>query len=472
MPIEINPSNPKAISPQIGYSYHLLPCHRDMFLGVEGRRGTAKTLSILLHIIARARANPGSHWLLARSTRTLLADSVLRTLEEQVLPLLRIPRPNADRNHVTSYPVGNGSFIIPRGLDEISRNQSAEYSGGYVAEAPEMKTRVEVESLAGAMREQKVDYHQIIVDCNPADPMHWLNLAMEPVDSSIRRVATIEDYRRLLLHNREPAAPGKWKRIITHWADNPGFWCLDPFGPNAVGTAYIDRTLSNLVGFLRRNWFDGEWSAAEGAVFPAYNDSFDGHLVPDFDPPDFWPQVVALDPGWHNCGIVWMCVAPDGGIFVFDAIQVQKREFSVHCEEILRRNREGKRNILRYFADPNEAFATKSNGPAVAVQARAHDIRFIPWPADRGAAFDAGVEAIRDLLIAPEGKPFYLRVCERARGFRANMTAWSYRRNAAGILIEGAERYEAANDHCIDPVRGVIQSGFLQRMFAQMNRVA
>jgi phage terminase large subunit len=53
---------------------------RDRFVLLEGPRGTSKTTGILSILLMRALRYPGSTWLLARSTRTRLTDTVLVTL--------------------------------------------------------------------------------------------------------------------------------------------------------------------------------------------------------------------------------------------------------------------------------------------------------------------------------------------------------------------------------------------------------
>ena len=463
MAIATYASHPAAVVPIIGRSYQALDVHKDTFVLCEGRRGTSKTISILLHLIKRARANPNTHWLLTRWKRTLLADSVLRTLYEQVLPCLRIPLPSANRFSVMEIPVGNGSMLIPRGLDELSRMQSAEYAGGYLAEGVEMSSRRDVESLAGALRQGGVDYHQLIVDCNPWAPNHWLNEVGEEPPAGIRSVNNADDYVRLLRYNLAPVTQaGRWKRIITHWADNPGYWRLSPWGPTEVGAEYIRKTLGPLTGSLRRQWFDGEWAAAEGGVFPEFDEQV--HVVDDFDPPDNWPVITGLDPGYGTTAWEWMAKSPAGNYFVFDEIYAEKQDFAEKCRNYNQRNRVNHRAILREYGDPNEILSNRDQGISIQRQAREHGIRLTPWPADKGAGYEAGVTALRTMLCnARDGRPGGLFVCRRCKGLISNFQNWSFKRNSSGEMIDGAERYEGGNDHGVDVARGLVSSGFLQK---------
>ncbi len=61
---------------------------------VEGNRGSAKTRSILTILILRALRWPKSRWALWRSSRSRLTETVLETLETQVLPLFAMSVPH------------------------------------------------------------------------------------------------------------------------------------------------------------------------------------------------------------------------------------------------------------------------------------------------------------------------------------------------------------------------------------------
>src|SRR5688500_434729 len=124
------------------------------FVLVDGRRGTGKTRAILSTLLLRALQFPGSRWLLARSTRTRLTESVLVTLEEQVFPSFGMPVPGgAGRENRHAYHLPNGSQLIPQGLDDLQRTQSVEVSGIYVGEGVEVARMEDVLALAGAMRQ-------------------------------------------------------------------------------------------------------------------------------------------------------------------------------------------------------------------------------------------------------------------------------------------------------------------------------
>jgi hypothetical protein len=457
----------KSVRLSIGESYvpFIRGTQRDDFVFIEGRRGTAKTSSILKIILKRAIECPGSRWQIARSTRVRLTDSVLNTLDKQVLPALGLPVPTASGAHRTGYDLPNGSRLIFVALDDISRSQSVEIDGGYISEAVEIDNRDAAFSLAGSMRSHGVyvPFRQMLIDYNPGAPSHWVNKEGEDVPDSLRCIETPEDYLRTLAHNAAPAKGGKIKRIITSWPDNPGYFDTAKWELLPEGKDYI-RRLGFLSTVMQKRWIKGLWSANVGTVFPEFDR--DTHVIDDFEPPSDWPQALGFDPGYGTTGVLWMCRSPDGGIIAYDGIYEGGKSMEEHCAEINRRNKLYGRNVLRSFGDPNEMFSSRAQGPSCANQAKKYGLRFLPWPADKGSAFDAGVEAVRHLLAnaakSPAESP-YLRVCRRCKGLIDNFESWAYKTNAAGDLRSGADQYEDANDHALDPCRGVIQSGFLQR---------
>lgn len=437
---------------------------RDKFVLIEGRRGTAKTRSILTLLVCRAIRYPKSRWLLWRRTRVRLAETVQETLEDQVLPLFRIPFRPIDRSSRTHYDLPGGSKFLLMGMDDTARGQSLEIAGGYGAEAGEVTNKDVVLSLVGAMRQDcGVPYHQMICDVNPVEPTHWSNQIAAPAGNELRAIRNPEDYRRLLAFNAAPPPEGRWKRIITTPYDNPGYFNPKSWEWTPRGKSYYDG-LGHLTGHQRKRWLDGLWAAREGVVFPEFDS--EAHVIDDFEPPTDWPMVLAFDPGYGTTAVLWIAIAPDGSHFVVDEIYEGGKSMEAHCSEIHRRNKAAGRNVRRYFGDPNEMFSTRAQGPSCAKQALDYGLRFVPWPADKGSAFDAGVEHIRHVLAnglkSPPVSP-RLYICRKCIGLQNNLSAWAYKRNANGELLPGADSYEKMNDHAIDCLRGTLQSNFLER---------
>ena len=294
---------------EIGQSIAPLFTCQDPFVMVEGPRGTGKTRGTLSVLMCRALQWPGARFLLARSTRTRLTDTVLVTLENQVFPAFGIPVPGgAGRSNRHDYTLPNGSSFIPMGLDDESRTQSLEVAGIYLAEATELDGIDAVTALAGSMRQAGYPFYQAIVDCNPVSPAHWMNQKGEPIEKGLRVVRTREDYERLQQHNRAPAKSplDRWKRLVTKHQDNPAYWDHETWDYTDLGRQYIKTTLESLSGHLRRRWLDGDWVSAEGSVFPDFSE--ERHVIPSRDTiPGDWPCYVGIDPGFdHPCAILWL----------------------------------------------------------------------------------------------------------------------------------------------------------------------
>jgi phage terminase large subunit len=444
---------------EIGDSYLGLLDGRvqDRFVLIEGRRGTAKTRSILSVLVARGLRDPGRRALICRSTRTRLSDTVLLTLKDQVLPAFGLPVPKGNPENWHRIPLGNGSEFIPRGLDEPERSQSFECADIYVSEGVELPTLEDITSLAGAMRQAGFSDRQCIVDCNPGAPRHPLNLAAEPFPDSHRRIECKEDYLRMLAHNNRAAADGKWKRIVTSWWDNPGYCDPRAWTWTDLGKEYVE-TLNHLTGHFLARWRDGLWRAAEGVVFPEFDDSV--HVCQPFDIPEDWPFYVGYDPGYdHPTAILWISVAPNGDCFVADEIYSGGRSVQEHCQEMRKRNTG--RTVRGYYGDPQEFFSARAQGKSCATQAKECGFSFFPWPAT-GKNSQGMVDNVRNLLN--KNKLYVFSNCDNTI---MEFQTWRYKRTATGELPPGDDAFEDKDNHCMDVLKGLVTGGYLRYMGTQ-----
>lgn len=436
---------------------------RDKFVVCESKRGTGKTRAILTILLCRLIHFPGTHALICRSTRTRLADTVLKTLEEQVFPSFGIPVPgNASRMHRHEYTLENGSTIIVMGLDDPARTQSYECSWIYVAEATELGKLDDVVALAGALRQayDHPDYfRQCIVDCNPGAPGHWLNQQAEPYPKKLRRVTTREEYDLALAHGRQPPPAGKWKRIVTQYVDNPRFFDTDNWTLTKDGKEYYEETLGHLQGHLRRQWLDGEWCAAEGAVFPGFSE--EKHVVPAFEIPAEWPIYMFYDPGFdHPTGISWVSVAPNGKHYVIDEMKDSGRALAEWASLIKRREEDAgyRGRVVQRFGDPQGAFKRTPDGAETTAEQmrKNHGLTFIKWPGGPNEK-DSMVEKMRDALDRKmnDGSPFFV-VFDRCVNTKHEFQSWRYKRNPKGEQLMGDDQFEDANNDILDGLLGCV----------------
>ena len=449
----------------IGQSYRPLLDAKWPFVLVEGPRGTSKTRTILSILLARALKYPGCRILLFRQHRTELTKTVLTTLEDEVFPAFGMTVPGgAHRENRSEYVLPNGSTFFLAGLYDGSGALSMGMTFAYGAEVLEM-SEDQVTSVAGCMRWMQSperpnlpDFTQVICDENPGAPSHWANQRAEPAGNELRTIRTREDYARLQEYNaREPADPvNRWKRIITKIQDNPGYWDHVAWDYTKLGRWYVEKVLGNLRGFKRIRWIDGLHVAAEGSIFPEFDES--KHTISPFDIDD-WPVYMGWDPGvGHPTGMPWVAVSPNGCLYVVDENYRGGWSVKQHCDEI--KAREAARpvpyNLHRRYGDPQHAFnSTAQSIPTIADQAAEEGIILEPWPRTMNNANELQmIEAMRSLICAGRLKVF--KTCINTIN---EMQSWSWKKRADGSRPDGEDVPEDRNNDLMDPLKGMIAAG-------------
>lgn len=261
---------------------------------IEGPSGTGKSRAVLEKANIAACNYPGARILLIRKTRKSLTDSVLVTFEEKVLKSdsgLKLG-PSRQMRQVYRYP--NGSEIVIGGMDNADKIMSTEYDLIGVFECTELNED-DWEKLTTRLRNGVMPYQQIIGDCNPAHPQHWLN---------------------------QRCNKGLTSRIISRHEDNP-----------TVTPKYLE-TLSRLTGARRARLFEGKWVAQDGLVYDGFNHAV--HLIDSFPIPEGWQKFRAIDFGFTNPFVCqWWAVDPDGRLFLYREIYKTKRIVEDHARQII-----------------------------------------------------------------------------------------------------------------------------------------
>lgn len=273
---------------------------RDEVL-ITGPAGTGKSRACLEKLNRLCWQYPGARCLIVRKTRESLTESALVTFEQKVAgsdPRLKPVVAGAMRNTRHSYRYPNGSEIIIGGLrtsgkDTTEKVMSTEYDVIYVQEAIELH-ETEWERLTTRARNGVMPEQQIIADCNPAGPMHWL-------------------WKRY--------QAGKTAYLESRHEDNPLLW--DDGAWTEYGATYLAK-LDALTGALHDRLRLGKWVQAEGVVY----DNFGVDNLTDDDPDPDRAFEIAFDDGFVDPRAILFIQRTPQRILVFDELYHRK-----HLEE-------------------------------------------------------------------------------------------------------------------------------------------
>jgi|GEM_PF-1942093 len=251
---------------------------RDLL--ICGPAGTGKTWSILSVIHQLAADYRDLRILFVRQTRASLTDSVMVTLEQEILPAdgLEGVAQGATRSHRSSYRYPNGSEIVLAGMDNPTRITSTAWDLIFVNESIELQED-SWETLASRLNRPGRDpqWGYLIGDTNPGDPAHWLKKRCDKGQTTLWNTS----------HEANPAL---------HDGEN---W-------TEVGEQYLGR-LGTLQGTRRKRYLIGVWAAGEGVWFETFDDVHQSVLA-EYDPA--YPVHLAVDSGVHT-GAVWFQIKYD-----------------------------------------------------------------------------------------------------------------------------------------------------------------
>lgn len=256
---------------------------------VSGPAGTGKSFGALHKIHAALLKYPGSRALLTRKTLASLATGGLVTYERKVLdPRDGVKFFGGSAKEPPAYKYANGSVAVIGGMNKPGKIMSSEYELIYVQEATEL-TVTDWESLTTRLRSGVCPYKQIIGDCNPDAPGHWIKL--REAAGSLR-----------LLYSTHRENPALWDEGLQEWTEE--------------GARYL-ATLGRLTGVRRQRLLSGLWVAAEGLIYEGFDPAL--HLVYREALPrgwQRWPRIWGVDFGFRN-PFVWQewARSPEGDLY-------------------------------------------------------------------------------------------------------------------------------------------------------------
>ena len=305
------PTERRIAAPELRGNNLALGWCRDREACLDGPAGTGKTVAALYKIHVLLSRYPGSRALVARKTNVALSGSAMVTYRQNILRDRRDIRWfGGSKAEPAAYRYPNGSEMIVNGLDKPEKVQSSEFDWGYINEATECDIE-DVEFVRMRLRPRtygpEVPYRQLIMDCNPDAPLHWLNLRMNE---------------------------GITTRLLSRHEDNPRYFDVATQEWTQDGNEYIYGILGGLTGVRLARYRYGIWAAAEGTV---YEDSWDRarNVIDRFPVPQEWPRYLCVDFGYTNPFVCkWYAMDPDGRLYCYREIYYTKRLVEDHAKQI------------------------------------------------------------------------------------------------------------------------------------------
>lgn len=258
---------------------------------ISGSAGTGKSRACLEKLHAICLMTPGVAGLIVRKTRESLGSTALETYRKYVateaIASGEVTFFGGSSEKPAQYQYGNGSTINIGGMDKPMKIMSSEYDIVYAQEATELSIE-DWEAITTRLRNNRISFQQLLADCNPAEPTHWL---------------------------KQRADEGKTSLIVSTHRDNPTLFDPATGQETKLGRQYISK-LERLTGHRRRRLLNGEWTSAEGAVYENWEPS--AHIIEPFAIPDEWPRFWAIDFGYRNPMVVqhW-AQAPNGRLYLY-----------------------------------------------------------------------------------------------------------------------------------------------------------
>jgi phage terminase large subunit len=267
-----------------------------------GPSGTGKSRGILEKIHILMCKYPGARTLIVRKTRSSLTESAMITFDKFVLP--------ADdsvhfRTGEQEYRYANGSVVVVGGMDKAVKVMSSEYDLIYAQEAIEL-TEEDWETLTVRCRYGVLPHQQVIGDCNPSYPSHWIKL-------------------------RADRGQG-FKMINSRHQDNPVLYDQATGTLTPRGEVYMAK-LNALTGVRKKRYLEGIWAAAEGMIYTEWD--ADKHVIDRFPIPSTWSRYWVIDFGFTH-PFVWQAwaVSSDGTAYRYAEIYRTHLLVEDACEQI------------------------------------------------------------------------------------------------------------------------------------------
>lgn len=309
---------------------------------IAGPAGTGKSVGALLKVHLMCLKNGaceegcaeehkhhkrGLAALVVRKTHNSLTSTGLVTYKTMVaaeaLALGVVKWYGGSGSEPPAFQYSNGSSIKVGGMDNPTKIMSSDYDVIFVQEATEL-TITDWEKLTTRLRNGRISFQQLLADCNPEGPDHWLKLRCD--DGKTVMLYSLHTDNPILFD--EPA-PGEYV-------------------PTERGRAYL-AVLDSLTGVRKLRLKGGVWAAAEGVIYEGWNPAV--HLSDRKRLPFEWQRIWGIDFGYVNpfCWQQW-AIDPDGRMWL--ELEWYKTQMLVedHVKQILGDPEAGIRGFVKTAA--------------------------------------------------------------------------------------------------------------------------
>lgn len=275
---------------------------------LSGPYETGKTMTVLNKLHLLLAKYPGAQGLMVRKTYKSLISGAVVTYEKKVLPRppsdARCPVAKFGGERPEFYDYPNGSRLWLGGMDNPDKFLSSEFDFIYINQAEEL-TVDDGEKLTGRAtgRAGNAPYAQVMGDCNPSFPQHWLR-------------------------NRP-----RLRLFYSRHEDNPTLY--DPAtGVITERGKLTMAALDALTGVRYKRGRLGLWVAAEGQVYEEWDDAV--HLIDAAALPPFIRRFRAIDFGYTNpFSCSWYGMDHDGRLYRYRQIYMTGRLVEDHARQII-----------------------------------------------------------------------------------------------------------------------------------------
>jgi len=298
-------------------------CYKGPEVVLDGPYQTGKTIGALNKLHALCAKYPGARALMVRRTYSSLKHTAVVSYENKVLPY----PPHHPKcgvvpiggNSPERYVYPNRSTITLGGLDNPAKFLSGEYDYIYVNQLEELPLD-SYELLTGRAtgRAGNVPYPQVMSDCNPDKPTHWIL-------------------------QRE-----RLKRFKSKHEDNPTLYDPDTGAQTALGATTMT-ALDALTGVRLKRGRHGLWVGVEGMVYEDFDNTV--HLIDRFDIPASWRRICSIDFGYTNPYTAqYWAIDEDGRMYLYRELyktQTTVRDHATQMKALLQKDE----RISAYIAD-------------------------------------------------------------------------------------------------------------------------